>query len=60
MTGNDILPFKIAPNYAIDLDNLWQWQYAESILEYGELVIIQPSKAAISPTIFPEKQQLNG
>ena len=42
MTGHHIMPFEVPADYAIDLDNLWQWQYAEYVLEHGNLELIHP------------------
>ncbi|MEM1319922.1 MAG: acylneuraminate cytidylyltransferase family protein [Bacteroidota bacterium] len=43
MTGHHIMPFEIPPGYAVDLDTLWQWQYAEYLLEHGNLELIHPT-----------------
>lgn len=42
MTGDYIIPFVINSKYAIDLDNLQQWQYAEFLLESIETKIYHP------------------
>ncbi len=42
MTGDHIIPYVINPKYAIDLDNLQQWLYAEYLLESLETKIYHP------------------
>lgn len=42
LTGEVIVPCLVPHEYAIDLDNLRQWEYAEFLLEKGELDIVMP------------------
>jgi N-acylneuraminate cytidylyltransferase len=42
LTGGVILPCLIAPEYAIDLDNLYQWDYAEHVLAKWDLQLVLP------------------
>lgn len=42
LTGEMILPCLVPPEYAIDLDNLWQWDFAEHVLEKWNLEIVAP------------------
>ena len=42
MTGNHIAPYVIDPAYALDLDTLVQWRYAEFMMTHGELEICTP------------------
>lgn len=42
MTGNPILPYIVDSVYAIDLDNLQQWQFAEYVLAHWKLSIVEP------------------
>lgn len=46
MTGEVILPCIVAPEYAIDLDNLYQWDYAEHVLAKWNLDLVSPLAAA--------------
>lgn len=45
MTGDHIIPFIIDSRYAIDLDTLQQWEYAEYMLEFIEEEIYQPQES---------------
>lgn len=42
LTGDVILPCLVPPEYAIDLDNLYQWDYAEHVLAHWNLEIVSP------------------
>ena len=42
MTGDNIIPYIIDSRYAIDLDTLQQWEFAEYLLEYIDSEIYQP------------------
>ncbi|MBX2889316.1 MAG: acylneuraminate cytidylyltransferase family protein [Saprospiraceae bacterium] len=42
LTGDVILPCVVPPEYAIDLDNLYQWDYAEHVLAKWDLEIVAP------------------
>lgn len=42
LTGNVILPRVISPEYAIDLDNLYQWEFAEQVLQKWNLELVLP------------------
>ncbi|MBK7937158.1 MAG: acylneuraminate cytidylyltransferase family protein [Lewinellaceae bacterium] len=42
LTGDIILPCLVPPEYAIDLDNLYQWDYAEHVLANWDLEKIVP------------------
>jgi N-acylneuraminate cytidylyltransferase len=42
LTGDVILPCVISPEYAIDLDNLYQWEFAEQVLEKWNLELVLP------------------
>jgi N-acylneuraminate cytidylyltransferase len=42
MTGDHIIPYIIDSRYALDLDNLQQWEYAEYMLEFIDEEIYQP------------------
>jgi N-acylneuraminate cytidylyltransferase len=41
LSGNIIYPLLMDPRYAIDIDTLRDWQYAESIISQGELPMVQ-------------------
>ncbi len=45
MTGEVILPCIVSPEYAIDLDNLYQWDYAEHVLTKWNLDLVLPPAA---------------
>lgn len=47
MTGDYIMPFVIDPKFAIDLDTLQQWEFAEYSLEAIEAEICQPLELLI-------------
>lgn len=42
MTGDHIIPYIIDSRYAIDLDTVQQWEFAEYMLEYIDSEIYQP------------------
>lgn len=42
LTGDLILPCIVPPEYAIDLDNLYQWDYAEHVLAKWNLDLVLP------------------
>ncbi|MCE7925067.1 MAG: acylneuraminate cytidylyltransferase family protein [Haliscomenobacteraceae bacterium CHB4] len=42
LTGDVILPCLVPPEYAIDLDNLYQWDYAEHVLAKWNLELVIP------------------
>lgn len=42
LTGEVILPCLVPPEYAIDLDNLYQWDYAEHVLAHWNLELVSP------------------
>lgn len=44
LSGNIIFPLFVDPAYAIDIDNLYDWQKAEYFLKNNPLPIITPSK----------------
>jgi len=48
MTGKSILPYIIEPGYAIDLDTLVQWQYADYLMKKGRLNVVTPDFAGPS------------
>ena len=43
LTGDIIAPCPVEPEYAIDLDNLFQWDYVEYVLANRDLTIITPT-----------------
>lgn len=45
LTGDMILPCVVSPEYAIDLDNLYQWEFAEHVLANWNLELIIPRLA---------------
>ena len=45
LTGDVILPCIVPPEYAIDLDNLYQWDYAEHVLAKWNLELVLPRLA---------------
>lgn len=47
MTGDHIIPYIIDSRYAIDLDNLQQWEFAEYLLDQIELDIYHPEETLI-------------
>ena len=47
MTGNIILPCIVQPEYAIDLDNLYQWDYAEHVLAHWNLDLVLPDLSVL-------------
>lgn len=47
LTGENILPCIVPPEYAIDLDNSYQWDYAEHVLEKWNLAIVAPGLQAL-------------
>lgn len=47
LTGDMISPCFISPEYAIDLDNLYQWDYAEYVLAHWNLELVLPQLQAI-------------
>ncbi len=42
LTGDVLLPCLVPPEYAIDLDNLYQWDYAEYVLAHWGLDLVVP------------------
>jgi CMP-N-acetylneuraminic acid synthetase len=42
LTGDVILPCIVPHEYAVDLDNLQQWAFAEYLLEQGNLDVVKP------------------
>jgi YrbI family 3-deoxy-D-manno-octulosonate 8-phosphate phosphatase len=42
MTGGKILPYLIEPQYAIDLDTLVQWEFAEYVIRNSNICITSP------------------
>lgn len=50
MTGEVILPCIVPTEYAVDLDNLYQWSFVEYTLRHAGLPLVLPDKM---PTIFP-------
>lgn len=46
LTGDLILPCMVPPEYAIDLDNLYQWDFAEHVLAKWELERVTPVRAS--------------
>ncbi|MBN2012075.1 acylneuraminate cytidylyltransferase [candidate division KSB1 bacterium] len=48
LTGDTILPYIIEPDYAIDLDTMQQWQFAEYMLKHSSLPIIKPASMPYS------------
>jgi len=44
LTGDLILPCIVSHEYAVDLDNLQQWAFAEYLLEHGGLDVVKPTK----------------
>jgi N-acylneuraminate cytidylyltransferase len=46
LTGQVILPLEIDGQYAIDLDDLHQWQYAEYIMQQQRFTFVQPNTTA--------------
>ena len=46
MTGDRILPWVTDPAYAVDLDNLFQWQLAENWLRFAPAPYVSPKRPA--------------
>lgn len=44
MTGDVIVPVEVPHEYAIDLDNLQQWAFAEYVLKNGGLDLVRPTQ----------------
>lgn len=44
LTGDVILPCVVPHEYAVDLDNLTQWAYAEHLLEQEVLEVVKPKR----------------
>ncbi len=44
LTGDIILPCVVPHEYAVDLDNLQQWAYAEYLIEQGNFDIVKPMR----------------
>jgi YrbI family 3-deoxy-D-manno-octulosonate 8-phosphate phosphatase len=42
LSGENILPYIIEPQYAVDLDTPVQWEFAEYLMRNGDLQIVQP------------------
>ncbi len=42
LTGVNIIPWVLPAEYAIDLDNLYQWDFAEHVLENWNLELVLP------------------
>lgn len=51
LTGDVILPCVTPPEYAIDLDNLYQWDYAEHVLANWNLEVVTPEKTNHAKTL---------
>lgn len=49
MTGDVILPIEVPREFAIDLDNLRQWEYAEHVLENWDLDMVIPTNLPADP-----------
>lgn len=49
LTGTRILPCILPPEYAVDLDNLFQWRFAEFLLQEGNLDLVQPEQPLFAP-----------
>lgn len=47
LTGDLILPCIVHPEYAIDLDNLYQWDFAEHVLAKWGLERVRPVKDSV-------------
>lgn len=47
MTGDLIMPCLVAPEYAIDLDNQYQWDFAEHVLAHWGLECVQPEAGKV-------------
>ncbi len=47
LTGSNILPCLVAPEYAIDLDNLYQWDFAEHVLAHWNLDYVLPENQVV-------------
>lgn len=45
LTGDTIIPLLVPRDYAVDLDNLLQWQFAEFLMQQGNLPIVEPEKS---------------
>jgi len=58
MTGYQILPLHVRPEYAIDLDTLEQWRYAEYLLQTDSLSIIKPVKPSLKLGLSPARIKL--
>jgi len=52
MTGDHILPYIIDSRYAIDLDTLEQWAFAEYLLDHVDLDIYDPEDSLIQMEAF--------
>jgi N-acylneuraminate cytidylyltransferase len=46
MTGRRIVPFFVDPRYAVDIDTLEQWAFAEWLLDQGGMEVERPRLAA--------------
>ncbi|PWH12256.1 MAG: hypothetical protein DDG60_14540 [Anaerolineae bacterium] len=55
MSGKNIYPLLIDPNYTVDLDNLRDWARAEWLALHGELKMVWPGRAKRP---MPEKIEL--
>ena len=42
LTGDRILPLWVTPRYALDIDTLEQWDYAEWLLRRGAMPVVHP------------------
>jgi N-acylneuraminate cytidylyltransferase len=51
MTGSHILPLLVDPRYAVDIDDLYQWQMAESELSRGASRVVRPLAGDIGPRL---------
>ncbi len=49
LTGARILPCMLSPEYAVDLDNLFQWRFAEFLLQEGNLDLVRPEQPVFAP-----------
>jgi CMP-N-acetylneuraminic acid synthetase len=45
MTGQHVLPFFVEPGYAVDIDTLEQWAFAEWLLTSGSVPVVRPRPA---------------
>lgn len=55
ISGNNIVPLFVRPEFAVDLDTLEQWQYAEHLLQSNALSISKPVKPSLKNAAAPRR-----